>query len=90
VIEEQVEIEFIAAHLKTVLAADEGEAHPESQKELPEMLQEPAFQISFVTIRAKHQEIEVVGIFRNLAGQVRLRWRQNLIDVRYRPALPPV
>jgi hypothetical protein len=43
-----------------------------------------------VTLRAQHQEIEVVPILRNLAGQIGLRRRQNLVEVRYCAALPPV
>ena len=46
------------------------------------MRQQPALYVTFLDVGRKTQEIEVVGIFEELLGEIRLRNWKGLLKVR--------
>jgi hypothetical protein len=83
-VKEQIDPELLAADLDWVLAADEREAHAQLQQKFPDLLNESGFELPFPSLLRECQEIEVVGIFEKLLGQVGLGRRQGLAEVRER------
>src|SRR5271157_1702052 len=54
------------------------------------MGEKPSFQVSLARILADHQEVEIVGVFRNLLGEVGLRRRQGAIKIGLSPPLTAI
>ena len=80
-VEQQVQVEVVAAHLQVVLAANEREAFPQFQQEAPDVFKQAAFQIPLVRLTAEREEVEVVRVFEKLLGEVGLRRRQGTVEV---------
>lgn len=75
VIEEEVDLVVLAGDLQPVLTANEGEARSQFEEELLDVLNESGFYVSLISILGQCEEIEVVGIFQELLGQIGLgRW----------------
>lgn len=62
-VEEQVEVEVLAAHLQMHLAADEREAGAQLEQQLAQVLQEAAMEIAFAGVFGQAEKVEVVGVF---------------------------
>lgn len=77
VVEEEVEVEVLAAHLQVVLAADKGEAHPQLEHEVLEVRDEPALEVALVGLWAEAQEVEAVGVLHQVRSEVGLRSGQG-------------
>lgn len=71
-IEKQVEIIILAAHLKMVLAADEGEALAQLEDQRAQMVDQPLFELPFRYLGAERKKVEDVGVFDQLLSKVRL------------------
>ncbi len=76
-IEQEIDLEIFAAHFQGVLTADKREADAELQEKLPNVLQETALKVFFMSFAGEGQEIKVVWIFEKLLGQVGLRGRKG-------------
>ena len=63
-VEQQVNVEIVLAHLEGVLAADKGKPHAKFKQKVAEMPSQGPLQVAFAGVVPKHQEIEVVGVFR--------------------------
>ena len=88
VVEEQVEVEILAADLKVVLVADEGKAQPQLQQEGAQMLDQRPLQVALVGLRAQAEEVEGVRVFQQLLGQLRLWGGQRGREVALGSAQP--
>lgn len=64
------------------ITSDKGEADAKLQKKLLEMLDEALFEIAFFGHLPQAQKIEVVRIFDNLLGELRLWCRKRSLKVR--------
>ena len=62
VVEEEIDLKVFSADFEWNLAADEGEAGAEFDKELAQVLQKPSFQVTFLRLGGERQEIEVVWV----------------------------
>jgi len=60
VVEEQVEVEVLAADLEVDLAADEGEAGAELEQEAGDVVDQRALDVPLVRFVANAQEVEAI------------------------------
>ena len=72
-VEEKIEPVVLAGDFEGNLAADEGEAGSEFEEEFLDVLDEAGFEFALTGVLGQREEIEVVGIFQELLGQVGLR-----------------
>src|SRR5271157_710675 len=54
------------------------------------MGEDPSFEVSLARILADHQKVEIIGVFRNLLGEVGLRRRQGAIKIGLSPPLTAI
>ena len=87
-IEKEVDVEIVASHFERNLPSNEGEAGPEFDEELGDVLDEGGFDGAFFSLFAESQKIEAVGVFEGLAGEVGLRQGQAEVEVGDGFALP--
>jgi hypothetical protein len=85
VVEEEVDIEILAAHFEVYLLADECEASPELDEELADVREQALCQLGFRGIVGQGEEVEVVGSFSTSlarsdcgAGNVRVKFVRAL------------
>src|ERR1035437_5101121 len=90
VVEEQIDLEILSSNLERHLTSDEGKSHAEFDEKLAQVRKKPMFEVALLCLRRKGEEIEIVRIFDELLGEIRLcRW-QSRLKVRERLPLPPV
>lgn len=77
-VEEQVDVEVLAADGERILAAQQGEAGAHLQQQIAHMGEQAALQVPLVRFVSESQEVEIVRIFEQLLGEVRLRRGQRL------------
>jgi hypothetical protein len=70
--------------------ADEGKADAQLEHEVAEVLDQPALPLPLAGRVGQGEEVEDVGVFEDLLGQVGLHGRQRLGEVRNRLALAAV
>jgi hypothetical protein len=87
VVEEQIEIEVLAADLEMNLPADEGEASSELEEKLRDVLDERSLELDLAGFLADAEEVEVIGVLETFACEIGLRFREALGKVGERPAL---
>ena len=80
-LEKQVNEEIAVAYLKTTLASDERKPGAQLQQEVPQMLQESAFQFALVNIFPEHEKVKSIRILGDLLREVRLRRWQGFVEV---------
>ena len=68
--EQQVEVEVIADDVEVVLAAHECEPLSQLTERIDDAVHEGLFQVAFGCVLGQFQEIEHVGVFGDLPGQV--------------------
>src|SRR4029078_9646084 len=90
VVEEEIQIEVLLADRQVVLAADEGESDTEFQEERADVADQPALQVALMRLRSEAEEVEIVGVFQQLPGEIRLRRGERAGEVGHRTALSPV
>src|SRR3954464_3865877 len=73
VVEEEVEEEVPAAHGQRILGADEGEAGAQLEEEATDLLDQPPVEVALLDLVAEVEEVEDIGVFEGLAGEVGLR-----------------
>src|SRR3954447_1343101 len=88
VVEEKVEEEVPAVHGQRVLGADEGEAGAQLDEEAADLLDQPPVEVALLGLVAEVEEVEDVGIFEGLAGEVGLRRGEDAVEVVEGLALP--
>jgi hypothetical protein len=69
-IEEQVDVKILAAHLETHLLADEREARAKLDEELADVGQQPFLKGFLLELVGDRQELELVRILERLASKV--------------------
>ena len=69
-----------------VLAADEREALAKLEQQRAKIVQQTALELPLRDVHGRRQELEIVRILEQLAGEVRLRTWKRLGEVRRRPA----
>jgi len=77
VVEQQVEVEVLVAHIQAVLAADERESLAQFEQELLHVADKLRFEFALVERLGQREEVEDVRILERLLGQVRLRRREQ-------------
>ncbi|MPN26185.1 hypothetical protein SDC9_173609 [bioreactor metagenome] len=82
VIEQQVDEEFLAADVQQHLPADEGKAGAQFEQEVGDVLHQGVFDVALVGCLGQAEEIETVGVFQRLAGEVGLRSGQGVGKIR--------
>lgn len=70
VVEDEVDEEVVLADREVVLAAEEGEADAELEHEILQMVQQSALEVTLVGGGVEGEEIEVVGVFEQVLGEV--------------------
>ncbi len=86
-IKQEIEIVVLAANLEPILLAEEGEPSPQLDEELTDVGHEPPFEFPFLRFLRDRQEAELVRILQRLPGEVGLKSRECLLEVRLRLAL---
>ncbi len=89
-IEEEVEVEILIAHLHVDLAADQREADAEFEEKLFDLRHQGVLDGPLVGVFAQVEEIEEAGVLGDLLGEVGLRWGESGLEIRNRLALPGV
>jgi len=72
VIKEQIEPVVLTRNFKRILPSEKREARPQFQKELLDVRNEAGFDFALIRVLGQRKEIEVVGIFQKLLGEVGL------------------
>jgi hypothetical protein len=70
VVEEQINAEFLTAHLDRVLTADKREADPKLQEKVAKVIYKRPLQVPFMSLFRKAQEFEVVRVLENLLRKI--------------------
>lgn len=73
-IEQQIEVIVFVSDGQRHLSSDKGEPGSEFQQELLDVIDQSAFQLPFDRILLQGEEVEQVGIFQRLLGEIGL-WR---------------
>lgn len=81
IVEQQVNVEIVAAHVEVILIAEERKAGAQFQKELGYVLDESLFNISFDHIFLERNEIKDIRVFHRLHSQFALRSRKSIFKV---------
>lgn len=90
VVEEEINEELVAHHLKAILAAHKSEADAKFQKELTDVPNQTALHILLMSFFHQRQEVKVVRVFEKVFSKVGLRSRQCLAEIGERLALPMI
>lgn len=69
-VEKEVDQELVPRHVQAVLAPDEGEACAQLQEETGQVVEQGVFQLSFVVALGQGEEVEGVGVFEGLTGEI--------------------
>lgn len=72
IVEQQVNVEIVAAHVKMILIAEERKAGTQFQKKLGYILDESLFNISFDHILLERNEVKNLRVFHRLCCQFAL------------------
>ncbi len=89
-VEKQVDEEFIPRHFQAKLATDEGKPCPQLQQKAGDVADEGVFDVALVGLIAKAQEIEVIGILEDLAGEPGLGRGETVFKVGHGSTLAEV
>ena len=90
VIEQQVDVKVVAADFEVHLAADEGESDAEFEKEITNMLQQTALQLTFLGVVCEGEKVKIIWILKDVLGEVRLRRWEGALRIGESLALPEV
>lgn len=71
-VEKEVEVEILVANLEMHLASDKRKAGSQLQKELLDVVNEGLLDLGFAAGIGGAEEVEQVGVFENLDGEVRV------------------
>jgi hypothetical protein len=69
-VEKEVEVEILVANLEMHLPTDKGETRSQLQKELLDMVDEGLLDLGLAAGIGGAEEVEKVGVFENLDGEV--------------------
>ena len=86
-IKQKIYVEIVVTDLKTILTSDEREALTEFQEETFEPVEKIRFEFPLVKGLFECQEVEDIRIFKRLLDEVRLRSREESVEVRQGPSL---
>ena len=64
-----------------ILAANKREADAEFEQKFLDVVKQTLFEVAFVRVVADREEIEIVGVFERLFGEIGLRRRQRALKV---------
>lgn len=81
VVEEEIESVLFTTYNERILTTEEGKAHPEFEEKIADMVEEAPLQVVLLSLFCQSQEVEVVGVFDKLLGEVRLRRREDSLEV---------
>ena len=76
-VEEEVSEELLAANLEAVLASDEGEPGAEFEQEALKVGHKDILELALGHLGVQTQELEVVGVLRDLLDELGLSGRQG-------------
>ena len=85
-IEEEVDVEILAADLEPDLLADEREAGPELDQELPDVGEEPFLERLLLGLVGERQELKLYGSFS--VSRARSDWGAGRVRSKFVWALP--
>lgn len=83
-VEEQVDEEVVAAHLKVNLPPNISEPGTQFEKEISDVIDQGLLDLPLTGVLLQTEEIELAWIFERLAGEVGLRGQQRAIEIRDR------
>lgn len=86
-IEQEVDVKVFVTDFKVVLTPGEGKALAELQQKSFQVADKPGFQLPLVKRLLQGEEVENVGVFQKLTGQVGLWGGQALLKVGNRLSL---
>jgi len=90
VVKKKIEKVFLLADGQTDFVSHEGETFAELQKKISKVKQKPFLEFPFLGVLGQRQEVEGVGIFKQLLGEIGLRFRQGVLKIRERLPTAPV
>ena len=87
VVEQQIDAVFLALDFQRILAAEKREADSKLQQELLQVGEQGALDVALLGGGREREEVEVVGVLKDLLGEVGLRRGQGTLEVGNRLAL---
>ncbi len=81
VVEEQIHLEFVTAHVQEHLPAHEGKAGAKFQQECGDMIDQSNFDLTLLRLVGEVQEVEPVRVFKRLASEIGFWLGQRGIEV---------
>ena len=90
VIEKKVNPKILSSDFQRILAPDEREPNSQLKEELAYVLEKTRLEVALLRFAGEREEIEVVRVFQELLGEVRLRRRKGLPEVRERLPLSAI
>lgn len=85
--EEEVNEEVLVGNGEPELTSNQREADTQFEQKLSKVIEQTTLQIAFMGIVAQREKIEIIGIFRDVARQVRLRQQKRAVEICNRLAL---
>ena len=80
-IKQQVEIIILAADFHVILPANKRETNAEFEQEFLDVVEQTLFEVALMRVAVEREEIEIVGVFERLFGEIGLRRRQGALKV---------
>ncbi|GLK58251.1 hypothetical protein GCM10017624_04080 [Azotobacter vinelandii] len=68
--EQQVDEEFITAHIQQHLAADKGKTRPQLQQEFGDMFDQRMFDFPLLRFIGEAEKVKTIRVFQRFAGKV--------------------
>jgi hypothetical protein len=80
-VEKEIDIEILFSDFEMNLLSDKSKTRSEFQQKLLDVIYERLLHFSFSSGIRRADEIEQIGIFKNLGGHVRVIRRENLVEI---------
>ena len=64
-----------------ILPTNKREADAEFEQKFPDVVKQTLFEVALMRVAANREEIEIVGVFERLPGEVGLRRRQRALPL---------